>query len=359
MLLFVKIALRENVAVFSENRPEWIIAFYSAWYLKKTAVPIDYLSAPEEVDYILRDCKPGVLFCSRERYESIETVIESLPHAIRVFIFEDLDIGFEGTELVAFPDLDPEVTAMIIYTSGTTGSPKGVMLSFKNVTININGVAVTKVFSEESIVLGLLPLHHTFPLLGTMVGPLAVQGTLVLCPSMASEDIMRTLQENKITTILAVPRFYNLIRKGIKDKIQASFLARNLFNLAERVNNPTFSKKIFKKVHAKLGGHVRFLVCGGAAIDTDVAKDYKTLGFEMLEGYGMTETGPMISFTRPGRRKVGSPGEVLQGTEVKIRDGEITVRGDNVMKGYYNRPEETAEVIRDGWLYTGDFGIHG
>ena len=344
------------MAVFSENRPEWIIAFYSAWYLKKTAVPIDYLSAAEEVDYILRDCKPGVLFCSRERYEAIETVIQSLPYEIRVFIFEDLDIGFEGTELVAFPDLDPELTAMIIYTSGTTGSPKGVMLSFKNVTININGVAVTKVFSEDSIVLGLLPLHHTFPLMGTMAGPLAVQGTLVLCPSMASEDIMRTLQENKITTILAVPRFYNLIRKGIKDKIQASFLARNLFALAERVKNPTFSKKIFKKVHAKLGGHVRFLVCGGAAIDTDVARDYKTLGFEMLEGYGMTETGPMISFTRPGRRKVGSPGEVLQGTEVEIRDGEITVRGDNVMKGYYNRPEETAEVIRDGWLYTGDLG---
>lgn len=346
----------ERIAVFSENRPEWVVAFYSGWYQKKTVVPIDYLSAPEEVDYILRDCQPGVLFCSQERFETIESVVEALPYEMKVFIFEELSIGFEDSELSAFPDLDPDLTAMIIYTSGTTGSPKGVMLSFKNLNTNIYGVAITKVFSEESVVLGLLPLHHTFPLMGTMVGPLSQQGTLVLCPSLSSEDIMRTLQDHQITTILAVPRFYNLIRRGIKDKIQASFLAKTLFAIAEKLQSPGFSKKIFKKVHAKLGGHVRFLVCGGAAIDSEVAQDFKTLGFEMLEGYGMTETGPMISFTRPGRRRVGSPGEVLHDTEVKIVDGEITVRGDNVMQGYFNRPEETAEVIKDGWLYTGDLG---
>jgi len=346
----------QRVAIFSENRPEWTFAFYSAWYLKKTAVPIDYLSAPSEVDYILRDCRPEVIFCSRERYEIIKAVLEALPYGIHVLIFEDLQPCRDLTEVVEFPDLDPELTAMIIYTSGTTGSPKGVMLSFKNVNANIYGVTVTNVFTEATVVLGLLPMHHTFPLMGTMVGPLAVQGTLVLCPSMASEDIMRTLQENQITTIVAVPRFYNLIRKGIRDKIKASFLASKLFALAEKLQSPWFSKRIFKKVHAKLGGHIRFLVCGGAAIDEEVARDYKTLGFEMLEGYGMTETGPMISFTRPGRRRIGSPGEVLQGCEVEIRDGEIVARGDNVMQGYFNRPDETAQVIRDGWLHTGDLG---
>lgn len=346
----------ERVAIFSENRPEWVTAFFSVWYLKRTAVPIDYLSTPEEVDYILRDCQPGVLFCSRERLNGIRAVLESLPFPMKVLVFEDLVEPDEDGSTVDFPDIDPNLTAMLIYTSGTTGRPKGVMLSFKNVNTNINGVAITRVFSEETVVLGLLPLHHTFPLMGTMVGPLSQHGTLVLCPSMTSEDIMRTLKDHKITMILAVPRFYNLIRKGIRDKIQQSFLAKNLFKLAEKLQNPWFSQKIFKKVHERLGGHVRFLVCGGAAIDIEVAKDYKTLGFEMLEGYGMTETGPMISFTRPGRRRLGSPGEVLQGTEVKIDDGEIIVRGDNVMQGYFKRPEETAEVIRDGWLHTGDLG---
>lgn len=346
----------QRVAIFSENRPEWIFCFYSAWFLKKTIVPIDYLSSPDEVDYILRDCRPGVIFCSKTQYEVILDTLKSLPYEIRVIIFEDITPCKSSDKNIEFPSIDPEATAMIIYTSGTTGSPKGVMLSFKNVNINIKGVAVTKVFSKETKALGLLPLHHTFPLIGTMVGPLAVQGMLVLCPSMASEDIMRTLQDHKVNTIVAVPRFYNLIRKGICDKINKSFIARQLFTLAKMVNSYKFSRKIFKKAHDKMGGSIRFMVCGGAALDYEVARDFKVLGFEMLEGYGMTETGPMISFTRPGRRKLGSPGEVLQGTEVDVKDGEIIVRGDNVMQGYFNRPEETAAVIRDGWLYTGDLG---
>jgi long-chain acyl-CoA synthetase len=212
----------ERVAVFSENRWEWVVAFYAVWYARKTAVPIDYLSTPEEVAYILEDCKPGVIFCSAERYQRIEAVLQSLSYPIRVQVFEEMTLPVVENLQAVFPDLGEELTAMLIYTSGTTGSPKGVMLSFKNVNINIRGVNVARVFTEESVMLGLLPLHHTFPLMGTMMGPLALQGKLVLCPSMASEDIMRTLQEHRITTIVSVPRFYNLIRKGIRDKNRAA-----------------------------------------------------------------------------------------------------------------------------------------
>ncbi|MCJ7552493.1 MAG: AMP-binding protein, partial [Ignavibacteriaceae bacterium] len=201
-----------------------------------------------------------------------------------------------------------------------------------------------------------LPLHHIFPLLGTAIVTLYTGSTAVFSPSMASEDIMSTLQNNGINIIIGVPRFYNLIRKGIKDKINKSGVAKLLFKIAKKRNSLSFSRKIFKTAHQKFGGHIKYMVCGGAALDVEVAKDFKTLGFELLEGFGMTETAPMITFSRPGKVLPGSAGQPLKTNEVKIIDGEIVNRGRNVMKGYYNRPEETAAIIKDGWLYTGDLG---
>ncbi|MFW5890517.1 MAG: 1-acyl-sn-glycerol-3-phosphate acyltransferase, partial [Marinilabiliaceae bacterium] len=194
------------------------------------------------------------------------------------------------------------------------------------------------------------------PLMGTMVIPLYTGGSISISPTMASEDIIKTLQENRITILIGVPRLYAAIRKGIMDKINASLPARGLFALAKKINNPSFSKTLFKTVHQKMGGHLQHLVSGGAALDKEVARDYQTLGFEVLEGFGMTEAAPMITFTRPGRVVIGSPGEPLPGTTIDIIDGEITAKGRQVMQGYYNRPEETAQVVRDGRLFTGDLG---
>jgi long-chain acyl-CoA synthetase len=172
---------------------------------------------------------------------------------------------------------------------------------------------------------------------------------------MASEDIMATLQHS-ITIIIGVPRLYNLIRKGIKDKINKSGVAKLLFKIAEKKNSLSFSRKLFGSVQRKFGGKVKYMVCGGAALDKEVAKDYLTLGFEILEGFGMTECAPMITFTRPGNVLPGSAGQPLKTNEVKVIDGEIVNRGRNVMQGYYNRPEETAAILKNGWLYTGDLG---
>ena len=255
-----------------------------------------------------------------------------------------------------FPESNPNDTAVIIYTSGTTGSPKGVMLSYDNLLVNIEAVTTdVNIYTSEDRVMVLLPLHHIFPLMGTMIIPLGVGGTIVLSPSMASEDIMATLQHG-ITIIIGVPRLYNLIRKGIRDKINKSGVAKLLFKIAEKKNSLTFSRKIFGSVQRKFGGKIKYMVCGGAALDKEVCKDYLTLGFEILEGFGMTECAPMITFTRPGRVLPGSAGEPLKTNEVKVIDGEIVNRGRNVMQGYYNRPEETAAILKDGWLYTGDLG---
>lgn len=348
----------EHVVIFSENRPAWIYAFYSIWLHSGTAVPIDFGSTVSEIAYILKDSQPSVVFVSEEGKDKIEKAIQEAEILVKLILI-NVNEGFDRSILsekdISMPNT--EDTAIIIYTSGTTGSPKGVILSYKNLLTNIGAVSeVIPIFKPDSRTMVLLPLHHILPLLGSVIAPLQVGGMIAISPSMASEDIMNTLQKNKITIIIGVPRLYSAIRKGIKDKINASFAARTLFSLAEKLKSPTFSRLVFGAVHKKFGGEVKHLVAGGAALDPEVGADYQTLGFEVLEGYGMTEAAPMITFTRPGRVRIGSPGEAMPGTDIRIVDGEITASGDNIMKGYYNRPEETAEVLRDGWLFTGDLG---
>jgi len=347
----------EKISIYSANRPEWVYAFYSAWRNNCVSVPIDYLSQPEDAAYILNESRPEIIFISREMENNYDQVKSFLLYEPRVFVFEDLTDDVSRFDAVEITTDDVMKTAVIIYTSGTTANPKGVMLSYDNLLANMEAVSnVIEIFTDYRNVLVLLPLHHIFPLLGTMVMPLSVNGTIAFSPTMIAEDIMRTLQENQIAIIIGVPRLYDAIRKGVVDKINKSFAARTLFKLAKIINSRSFSKKIFKQVHEKFGGKVEYMVCGGAKLNEDTAKDYRALGFEMLEGFGMTEAAPMITFTRPNRWKIGSAGELMPCVEVETRDGEIVVRGRNVMQGYYKKPEETAEALRDGWLYTGDLG---
>ncbi len=344
-----------KAAIFSENRFEWVYAFYSAWMKKAVAVPIDFMSSSDDVAFILNDCRPEVIFYSDGTKEVLEKSISELNYEIEKINLDDIRIN----EVISFsnlPEPDPNDTAVIIYTSGTTGSPKGVMLSYDNLLANIEAVTTdVNIYRSDDRLLVLLPLHHIFPLMGTMIIPLGVGGTIIFSPSMSSEDIMATLQQG-ITIIIGVPRLYNLIRKGIRDKIDKSGIAKLLFKIAQKKNSLAFSRKIFGSVQKKFGGRIKYLVSGGAALDKDVAKDYLTLGFEILEGFGMTECAPMITFTRPGKVLPGSAGQPLKTNEVKIIEGEVVTRGRNVMQGYYNRPEETSAILKNGWLYTGDLG---
>ncbi|HMN18852.1 MAG TPA: AMP-binding protein [Ignavibacteriaceae bacterium] len=344
-----------KAAILSENRFEWVYAFYSAWMKKAVAVPIDFMSSSDDVAFILNDCRPEVIFYSDGTKEVLEKSISELNYEIEKINLDDIRIN----EVISFsnlPEPDPNDTAVIIYTSGTTGSPKGVMLSYDNLLANIEAVTTdVNIYGSDDRLLVLLPLHHIFPLMGTMIIPLGVGGTIIFSPSMSSEDIMATLQQG-ITIIIGVPRLYNLIRKGIRDKIDKSGIAKLLFKIAQKKNSLAFSRKIFGSVQKKFGGRIKYLVSGGAALDKDVAKDYLTLGFEILEGFGMTECAPMITFTRPGKVLPGSAGQPLKTNEVKIIEGEIVTRGRNVMQGYYNRPEETSAILKNGWLYTGDLG---
>ncbi len=348
----------EHVVIFSENQPAWIYAFYSIWQQKGVPVPVDFMAAASEVAYIIKDSAPKFIFCSADRLKLMTEAIGLSGISPRVIIIEEAEKTIsDNVSSFGIVEHETNDTAVIIYTSGTTGSPKGVMLSFGNILTNVRAVSEhIPIYNSESRVMILLPLHHVFPLVGTMIITLHLGGTVAISPTMASEDIMATLQNNSITIIIGVPRLYAAIRKGIVDKINKSAVAKMLFSLAGTINSKRFSKLVFGTVHRKLGGAVEVLVAGGAALDPAVGRDFQILGFEVLEGYGMTEAAPMITFTQPGRVRIGSPGEVMKETTIRIEDGEILASGPNIMKGYYNRPEETAEVLRDGWLYTGDLG---
>ncbi len=347
----------DKVMIFSDNRPEWVFAFYGAWLSEASVVPADPMSASGDIAYMASDCQPEVIFCSKEKKEITLEAVNQLDIKPYIVVFDEMPALPEPEEIREVQAYDDNSTALIIYTSGTTGKPKGVMLSYKNLKSNMNAVSVDiPIFTPSERVMVLLPLHHVFPLMGSLIVVLYSGATSVIAPGMTNEHIINTLQKHKISIVIGVPRLYSMIRRGIMNKIYASPVAKKLFGLARRLSSRKFSKTVFNTIHKKFGGHVKYLISGGAALDVEVAKDFKTLGFEMLDGYGMTEASPIITFTRPGKWVIGSPGQAMPGVEVEVRNGEIVARGDNIMKGYYHRPEETNEVLKDGWLYTGDLG---
>ena len=346
----------KKVGIYSENRVEWIYTFYAALQSNCIAVPIDYLASAEDVAYILDDCHPELLFISSGMEEAYQKVIEKSIFRPRIIRFEDHPVVSDQSENSWEGPDDNETTAVIIYTSGTTGNPKGVMLSYTNIIANMNAVIEAGLFNSGSQVLVLLPLHHVFPLIGSLMVPLYAGGTIVVCPSMQTPDLMKTLADNQVTVMIGVPRLYDLIYRGLMAKINQSPIARLLLKVVYLTKSRKLGSLLFKKVHVGLGGHLKFMIAGGAALNKEDGNFFYAIGFDILEGFGMTEAAPMITFPRPGKIKIGSTGQALPGLTLEIRDGEIVAKGPNIMKGYYNRPEETADVIKDGWLYTGDLG---
>lgn len=347
----------KRIVIFSENRSEWIMALYGAWKANNTVVPIDALSSLEDVTYIIGDSDPAIVFCSAEKHGLMQQAIASSGRNPQVLVFESLPTFSSTVAPADFVVDDHERTALILYTSGTTGNPKGVMLSFENLMANLTAVCHdVPIFTAADRTMILLPFHHILPLVGSIIAPLYTNGTMVMNTSLAAEDMLGTLRQFKVTIMIGVPRLYQLIYKGLKEKISHSPVASLLVKLAETINSLGFSRAIFGSVHKKFGGHLKYLVCGGAPVDPKVVQLFKSLGFEILEGYGMTETAPMITFTRPGTVLPGVPGHLLPGLQIRFENDEIVVSGKNVMQGYFNKPDDTAAVLKDGWLYTGDLG---
>ena len=352
-----------KTVIFSENREGWVYAFFSVWLNEGIAIPVDASSTAADVAYILNDCRPDAVWVSKEREAVLREAIEAAKVETSVFLIDDyekLSLKDEPVTSIlpwsALSEPDNSDTAVIIYTSGTTGSPKGVMLSFANLKANVHSVSYdVPIYTEKRRALILLPLHHVLPLMGSLIAPIYMGGGVAISPSLSGPDIMDTLCRGQVGIMIGVPRLWQTLYAGIKKKIDQSAPGRVLFALCRAAKCRTLSRIVFSSVRKKMGGHIDYLVSGGAALDREVGEGLRTLGLDVLEGYGMTETAPIIAFTRPGDIIPGCSGLPLPGVDCKLVDGELCVKGPNLMKGYYNRPEETAAVIdSDGYLHTGD-----
>lgn len=345
-----------RTVIFSKNREGWIYAFFSIWLNGGIAVPVDATSTVDELAYVLSDCRPSHVWTTRKRLDTLRQAIERSGVDVKILLIEDYEqADAEGME-PADIKYDEANTAIIIYTSGTTGSPKGVMLSFRNLLANINGVSKeVPIFNEHRRTMILLPVHHVLPLQGSIIAPLVCGGGVAICPSLSAKDLMETMCLGQVGIVIGVPRLWISLYAGIKKKIDSNPITKMLFRLCEKADSRTLSRLVFGSVRKKMGGHIDYLVSGGAALDVEVGRGLHTLGLDVLEGYGMTETAPIIAFTRPNDIKPGCVGLPLPSVSCKIEDGEICAKGPNIMQGYWGKPEETAKVLdADGYLHTGD-----
>ena len=349
----------DKAVIFMENRPEFICSFFGIWNSHGVPVNIDAGYTAEELEYILTDAEPKYIFTSEKNLKTAEEAVKLSGKEIKIINVDTLSIpeNFEVDEYVIYSP-ETEDTGVLLYTSGTTGKPKGVVLTFDNLMSNVDAITEIKLATPQDRVLALLPYHHVLPLSINLLMAIHIGTLIVINDELSAQAIQEALKKYKITIVVGVPRLWEMIHKGIMTKIKANSMALKMFNICKKVNSQTLSRIVFKKVHEGLGGNIRFLVSGGAKIEPSILEDFKTLGIKVLEGYGLTETSPIIAFNRPDDIHIGTVGTTIPGVSAKLADdGEIIVKGRNVMKGYYKKPAATQEVIDDrGWFHTGDLG---
>lgn len=361
----------DRVALLSENRPEWIVSYLAVVSLGAIIVPLDAQLTPKEVELLLASSGAKAVCVS-------EAMRQKLPQstAFKIVYFDHTE-GLRFSEMLA---VHPEATlpqppsadtpAALLYTSGTTGDPKGVMLSHGNLASNCASVIELDLIGPGDNLLCLLPLHHTYPSMACILFPLSLGAAVTILNSLKGPDILSCMRETGVSVMIGVPQLFAGLRRAIFDEIRKKsavlrivvkgLLAVNGFLRATLAIN--IGRMFFGQVHAKFGPRFRLFTSGGARLDPEVYTDMTNLGFMMIEGYGLTETSPVCTFNPLSKQKAGSIGIALPGVEVRIDSpdargqGELVVRGPNVMSGYYQKPEETAEVIRDGWFHTGDLG---
>ncbi|HYU51952.1 MAG TPA: long-chain fatty acid--CoA ligase [Gemmatimonadaceae bacterium] len=387
----------DRVAILSENRPEWAIADFACLTAGLTDVPIYPTLPPDQIAYILKDSAAVAIFVStRAQAEKIREIRSQLPALKTVIGFDEIpdltnmslaELEKRGTagdnkeSIAAYREdalrIKPDDIATIIYTSGTTGEPKGVMLSHDNIFSNVAASRTKIPFEGEDTALSFLPLSHIFERMGGHYLMFATGTSIAYAESIDTVPV--NLQEVRPTIVLSVPRLYEkMYARILETALTGGFLKRKIFfwarGVAERWANEKLAgrepagmlakqyalaqKLVFSKLKARTGGRLRYFVSGGAPLSPEINKFFYAAGLVILEGYGLTETSPVIAVNTPKDFRIGTVGKLIEGAEVKIAaDGEILTRGPHVMKGYYNKPEATREAIEpDGWFHTGDIG---
>lgn len=347
--------------ILMENRPEWIYTYFALWDRKAVPIALDSTSNSKEILYVLEDSGPKFIICSDETEKNVKEAVSIYDKGQVVIINVDShSIDENKMEIIKKDDFELEnpegdSIATMLYTSGTTGSPKGVMLTFNNLSSELEGLEKKNLLEPSDQILALLPFHHVLPLTATVLIILKYQASIVFVKKIASKEILEALDKNNVTALVGVPRVFKLFYDGIKQQIDSKFITRTIYKLMTKIKSFKIRRKVFAKVHEKFGGKLTFIVSGGAKLDPEIGEFYETLGIYVQEGYGLTETSPVIAVNTREARKIGTVGKKLDNIEAKIVDEELWVKGPIVMKGYYNKPEKTAEVItEDGWFKTGD-----
>ncbi len=366
-------------AILAANSPRWTAAYIGIVAAGNTAVPLDTAYKPEQLRKLLLDCGAVLLFVDDRNLESARKAIEGLPVKLAMVTGADpelpnLDAMFaHGAQQFSPVISPPEDTICILYTSGTTSDPKGVMLTHKNLLAEMEGALGVLDVTHEDALLGVLPLFHALAQMANLLIPLAIGARVVYLESLNTSELLRALRERKITVFCCVPQFFYLIHERVQKQVnekgavtKAVFRAMmSTSRVARRIGlNP--GKIFFRRVHELLGKQMRYLITGGSRFDATIGRDLRTMGFTILQAYGLTETSGGASITPPKVNVIGSIGKPFPGTEIEIHEpqpdadghqvGELKIRGGIVMKGYYNRPDATAAVLRDGWFYSGDLG---
>jgi long-chain acyl-CoA synthetase len=407
-----------RVAILAANHPRWVAAYLGIIAAGRTAVPLDTTFNADQVNKLLIDSGASLLFCDAKHLPVAVEAVEGLGINLVMtsasaeqnltpgapLIASSAMSGFRGTPALA-ADLDSifaagpagfqpivpaeDDLAALLYTSGTTADPKGVMLTHANLVGEANSVlAVVKIGPEDAL-LGILPMFHVLAQMANLFLPLFNGARVVYLETLNTTELLRALQERDITVVCIVPQFFYLIHERIfkelhkRGKLTLS-LVRTLMalNRALRRVRINAGKLFFGKIHATFGARMRYLVTGGSRFDPAIARDFYSFGIDVLNAYGLTETSGGAFLNTPGHIVFGSVGRPFPGVEAKIVEdktvgqktveektvdplpveedappvGEIAIRSAIVMKGYWNRPEATAEVLRDGWFYTGDLG---
>jgi long-chain acyl-CoA synthetase len=382
-----------KIILLSENRPEWHFVDFACHLLGGTLVPIFPTLIPDQIRYIVNNSDSEIVVVSNQnqadKIREIRGDLEKVRHVISMeadaagddfMTFEQLlDKGRakgNADEFLqeALPKAQEEHVATIIYTSGTTGTPKGVMLTHRNIVSDMLGSLEVLKVSESDLSLSFLPLSHSFERLVDYayfyVGASIVYAEI--------EQVAQDLMDAKPTVMAAVPRFYEKIKARVEQAAEeGGGLKKKIFDWAVEVGKQAAQKQlaggqvtgglkvrygladklVFSKLRERTGGRIRFFISGGAPLSADVALFFYAAGLKIIEGYGLTETSPVLTVNPLDRPKLGTVGRPIPGAEIKIaEDGEIIARGPMIMKGYYKMPEATAEVIEDGWFHTGDIG---
>ena len=377
----------DRCVLLSENRPEWLIADIAIMNAGGVTVPLFTTYSEKDYDYIINDCKPKICIVSNnnqlkkiekfisedtkiisienlnEKIESIQNILEKNSKQIKTKIPEDYNKKITRKDL-----------ACIIYTSGTTGNPKGVMLSHGGILSNCEGareILDTLVKKDPPVFLTWLPLSHSYEHTVQYV-QISLGAKIYYAESL--EKLLPNMAVAKPTIMTAVPRFYQNLyskiflniskQKGIKKKLILNTIllgTKNLnkekLNFKEKIINFLCEQLVRKKIKNQFGGKLRAFVSGGGALDQKIGEFLNSIGLPTLQGYGLTETSPVVSCNIPGKIKIETVGPPFKTNEVKIADdGEILVKGENVMLGYWNMEKETNDIIKDGWLHTGDIG---